>query len=223
MSYSLIKEFNQLTLDSNWMSEMLRTQKLIHFVQSHLGSKCYDLFQAAIQSSESNSDLEIIRDDFESFDKSLHDIYDLFPVQASIGIREQFSRAFNGAKGKLSNIEPLLNLTEERFATKPESIEKTELKPLPVVQTKGYRFDILWEGNFRWLKNLCGYQNRYSDSVDSRRASLSTGVYRIGNYQVIVEYLDWVCQTNTENPHMQNAIQRWQEDIKWLQEKYQYS
>ena len=222
MDYSSIKIFIDLQLNDDWISEKLRAHDLIRFVQDDLGTKSYQLFKTEIQSSTTSSEIDKIRDDYDAFDYNFRRIRELFPINVGEEKKDLFHRAYTRAQNQLSQIYQLLNEREETSATAPPPIGQTELSPISSVDTNNYKFAILWDGNFRWLKNLCKYQNRYNDSEEFRRAALSKGVYRIGNYQVIVEYLDWVCQTNIANPRMQNAIQRWQDDINWLKEKYQY-
>lgn len=83
-----------------------------------------------------------------------------------------------------------------------------------------FEFGNIWLGNFSWLRNLCEYQNLFSDSDEFRRQKLILGVKRIGKYQVVEEYLKWLTLINRQQPKMQGAIQRWESDRKWLLERY---
>jgi hypothetical protein len=71
--------------------------------------------------------------------------------------------------------------------------------------------------NFRWAINLCGYRNRIGVTEEKRRKSLEIGVFRIGNADPIIEYLEWLVEINEDDHRFKPAIERWKSDITWLQ------
>lgn len=241
MSNSLITPFVdkiiKTSYDSKWMKDALASRSLIPFIQKEIGQNCFDEIISNLQRIDDPNDFNDLRERVIRLNEILEKIEDIFPVLlAGEAIKKAFHQTVRQAKNLLSQAEQEINTSEEYALNSPVKSENVKILEDMIAEIKSkadailgeldkegeneFEFGNIWLGNFSWLRNLCEYQNRFSDSDEFRRQKLMLGVKRIGKYQVIEEYLKWLTLINRQQPKMQGAIQRWESDRKWLLERY---
>lgn len=234
----IIDKILKTSYDSIWIKDNLASRRLISYIQKEIGQNCFDEIISNLQRIDTPKDFIELRERVIRLNEILENIEDAFPVLL-VGdtIKKAFNRTVRQAKNLLSQAEQKINTSEEHVLDYPKKSDNVKLLEEMIAEIKSkadailgelvdlegnneFEFGKIWLGNFSWLRNLCEYQNRFSDSDEFRRQKLVMGVKRIGKYQVIEEYLRWLTMINAKQPHMQGAIQRWESDREWLLARY---
>jgi len=224
-----------------WCALRLQERTLINVIQSRITKECIGEIENYLGQDLNKDDYSTLRLKIDQLNGVIDHIEYHFPWQsAGTGIKTSYSRAIKQSRNALSLLEQKVNVVEENhfnFESKSPVRERldqalTRIESIvnqistktnqitPTIDQTQYEFGNLWMGNFTWLKNLCGYQNRHYDTERFRRDSLIRGVRRIGKHQVLIEYLDWLTKVNEANSLMSGAIRRWKEDRDWLIDRF---
>ena len=227
-------------IDREWCASLLSERTLISFIQTRVGKKCVEEIDGLLEEDLTEDEYSSLRKKIDLLSHTLDSIDKIFPwTSVSQIIKESYSRAISQSRNSLSLVEQNVNSSEEYSYYQKTSVSNSKRLDQMLTELENktnsilreiednratqieiqYEYSNLWIGNFTWLKNLCGYQNRYFDKENYRRDKLLLGVKRIGKYEVITEYLDWLTKVNNDNQLMRNAIIRWEEDRRWLEER----
>lgn len=232
-----VHKVTKTTYNSTWLNDVLSSRSLISYIQKEIGQNCIDEILSNLQRIDDPNEFDDLRERVIQLNEILENIEDLFlGLMVGKEIKKAFHQSIRQAKNLLSQAEQKINVSEEYFLNSQKKSENVRVLEEMIAEIKSkadaiigkldeegeneFEFSNIWLGNFSWLRNLCGYQNRFSDSDEFRRQKLILGVKRIGKYQVIEEYLKWLTLINRQQPIMQGAIERWESDRKWLENRY---
>jgi hypothetical protein len=242
MGNKILEYYYTLNFNGQLVSEMRTSKQLMPLLQNGFGYKLpREIAKALTKTNLKEADLTYLEDCIINSDLQLDKIKPMhFPDFARHGLtyKEQWNRALKAANIGLNSAWNLIEsfdleehrmqqlnnnsakVNQERLDTLVKILnEKIEvLKKITDSPKKSkYRYSNLWLNNFRWAINLCGYRNRIGVTEEKRRKSLEIGVFRIGNADPIIEYLEWLVEINEDDHRFKPAIERWKSDITWLQ------